>query len=301
MSVYFTDTDGSQTLLSPTQYTLYLTPAAVGAIWGIGGTVTYPKTGPAMTNGQSITIIRNVPITQLFSFNNQGTILLNVVEQALDTLCLEIQQIAAKTGQVSGIWAPNVQYSYGSLVQDGPNGNNSGNYYFTTIGNTSSDWSTALANGYYTLAFPNPNVSPPGSSTDKAIVRWNGTTGKIIQNSPVLIQDDGTITGFRNAIVSETGTSFTLSEATHGSRTTQTTNGSAVTVTCPNSIAAGVDGEVVQQGAGQVTFTAQSGATIQNRQSQFKVAGQYGVVRWKVMTNSDGNSAVYSIAGDTSV
>lgn len=37
------------------------------------------------------------------------------------------------------------------------------------------------------------DVSGPGSSTDKAIVRFNGTTGKIIQNSKTLLQDGGAI------------------------------------------------------------------------------------------------------------
>lgn len=37
------------------------------------------------------------------------------------------------------------------------------------------------------------NVSGPVSSTDNAITRFNGTTGKIIQDSSVLINDDGSI------------------------------------------------------------------------------------------------------------
>lgn len=37
------------------------------------------------------------------------------------------------------------------------------------------------------------DVSGPGSSTDKAIARWNGTTGKIIQDSKTLVQDGGAI------------------------------------------------------------------------------------------------------------
>lgn len=38
------------------------------------------------------------------------------------------------------------------------------------------------------------DVTGPGSSDDKAIARFNGTTGKIIQNSPrTLVQDSGAI------------------------------------------------------------------------------------------------------------
>ena len=37
-------------------------------------------------------------------------------------------------------------------------------------------------------------VIGPASSTDKAVVRWNGTTGELIQNSTVLLSDTGAFT-----------------------------------------------------------------------------------------------------------
>lgn len=37
------------------------------------------------------------------------------------------------------------------------------------------------------------DVSGPVSSTDKAIVRWNGNDGKTIQDSPIIVQDNGKI------------------------------------------------------------------------------------------------------------
>lgn len=37
------------------------------------------------------------------------------------------------------------------------------------------------------------DVTGPGSSTDKAIARFNGTTGKIIQDSKTIVQDGGAI------------------------------------------------------------------------------------------------------------
>lgn len=39
------------------------------------------------------------------------------------------------------------------------------------------------------------DVSGPGSSSDNAVARFDGTTGKIVQNSVVLISDTGDITG----------------------------------------------------------------------------------------------------------
>lgn len=46
------------------------------------------------------------------------------------------------------------------------------------------------------------NVDGPGSSTDNAIARFDGTTGKLIQNSGVTISDNAVITlvGVVNAI-----------------------------------------------------------------------------------------------------
>ena len=47
------------------------------------------------------------------------------------------------------------------------------------------------------------NVSGPGVSTDRAIARYNSTTGKLLLNSPVTIADDGTVDGVKT--VSPTG------------------------------------------------------------------------------------------------
>lgn len=44
-------------------------------------------------------------------------------------------------------------------------------------------------------------LTGPGFSTDNAMVRWDGTTGKIIQNSSVLISDSGNITDVNNTQV----------------------------------------------------------------------------------------------------
>ena len=37
------------------------------------------------------------------------------------------------------------------------------------------------------------NVTGPNSSTDNAVVRWDGTTGKFIQNSTAILNDDGVL------------------------------------------------------------------------------------------------------------
>jgi hypothetical protein len=65
------------------------------------------------------------------------------------------------------------------------------------------------ATAFYQVAFPAPmtlvllasvtgNVSGPGSSTDNAVARFDGTTGTLLQNSPVIIDDSGNISGVVN-------------------------------------------------------------------------------------------------------
>ena len=49
-------------------------------------------------------------------------------------------------------------------------------------GNPSIEWATDSGSG---------DVSGPASSTDNAVARFDGSTGKILQNSGVLISDGG--------------------------------------------------------------------------------------------------------------
>lgn len=67
-------------------------------------------------------------------------------------LCMEIQQVAARTGQFRGTWITSEDYNFGDVVIDGVNGSNTGNYYMCAIANTSSVWTTDLANGDWILA-----------------------------------------------------------------------------------------------------------------------------------------------------
>lgn len=152
VSVYYIDTVGNQTLLSPTQYTLVINAAAPNQLWGIGGTITYPLAGSAIAVGTYLLLQRTLPLTQETSVQNQGNYYAQVTEQALDILEMQIQQLAARTGQLRGTWATGVQYNFGDVVVDGVNGNNTGNYYMCVTANTSSIWATALAAGYWSLS-----------------------------------------------------------------------------------------------------------------------------------------------------
>lgn len=94
VNVYYTDASNSVTLLQPTQYTITINATPSNGLWGVGGTVTYPLSGSPIATGTFLTIVRSVPYTQTTSISNQGTIYPQAIEMALDTLCLEIQQLA---------------------------------------------------------------------------------------------------------------------------------------------------------------------------------------------------------------
>lgn len=92
--VTYTDPDGASTDLSQSQYSVTLNPALPGAIWGIGGDVTYPLSGSPIPDGSSLTIVRILPETQETQISNQGAFYPRVVEQELDLLMMTIQQVS---------------------------------------------------------------------------------------------------------------------------------------------------------------------------------------------------------------
>lgn len=192
LEVVFTDTDGSQTTLDSSTYTVFINPPAVGQIWGVGGTLTYPLTGSPIASGTSLTISRILPYTQVISISNQGDFAPRVTEEMGDTLAMQIQQVVARTGQMRGTWITNTDYNYGDVVQDGANGSNSHNYYMCAIANTSSVWATDLAAGDWSLAIQSTlpvtllplSIPNGGTGTTGA----TGTAGSVVLSiSPTLV------------------------------------------------------------------------------------------------------------------
>ena len=93
-----------------------------------------------------------------------------------------------------------------------------------------------------------------------------------------------------------TGTSHTLAEADDG-KVLLFTNGDPITLTVPAGLTLGHSCTVIQQGAGQITFTPSS-TTIRNRQSHTKTAGQYarvGLFHYQESSTSN----FYNLGGDT--
>jgi len=85
--VIYTDGNGNSTILTESQYTI----TGIGS--STGGTVTYTISGAAIAIGTSLTIARNVPYVQSYSFNNQGYFLPSVIESAFDYVTMALQQI----------------------------------------------------------------------------------------------------------------------------------------------------------------------------------------------------------------
>lgn len=85
----FTDSDGDQTILSTSQYTI------TGLDDENGGTITYPLSGSPMAVGESLTLQRVVPYTQPTVLTNQGGYYPDVVEGADDWIVMQTQQLDA--------------------------------------------------------------------------------------------------------------------------------------------------------------------------------------------------------------
>src|SRR6185437_5227497 len=93
ISVIYTDASGNETTRAPSQYTLALNAVLPGQLWSLGGTVTYPLIGSPIATGTSLTIVRELSLTQLVSLSNQGNVFPSAVEQALDLLEMQLQQV----------------------------------------------------------------------------------------------------------------------------------------------------------------------------------------------------------------
>ena len=131
-----------------------------------------------------------------------------------------------------------------------------------------------------------------------AVVVGGGAGGAPVKTPVTVDPSTGAIAGFAATFNNQSGTTYTLASSDAG-KTVTLNNASAITVTLPNSLPAGFTCECIQLGAGQVTFSAASGATLNNRQSQTKIAGQHGAARLAVTANSGGTAAIYNLAGDT--
>jgi hypothetical protein len=80
-----------------------------------------------------------------------------------------------------------------------------------------------------------------------------------------------------SGVVTEAGTSLTLTAATHNGRILRFASGTDVTLTVPSGLGAGFSCLIVQRGAGVVIPTAGGGVTIRQRLGYTKTAGLYAI------------------------
>ena len=142
------------------------------------------------------------------------------------------------------------------------------------------------------------DVVGPASSVDNTLPRFDGTSGKALQGSGVAVTDLNEISGYRGHVNPQTGTTYTLVAADSG-KVVELENAAAIAATLPDSLPAGFCCTVVQAGAGQVTFGIGGGATLRQRQSHTKTAGQWAGTTLYVRTNAGGSAAEWVLMGDT--
>lgn len=224
--ISYTDADGVQTTLTPSQYTLVITAPTGSQTFGVGGTVTYPKVGSPIASGTSLTISRLVPFTQTTSISNQGNFAPAVIEAALDTLCMEIQQSNARGGAFRGTWATDTDYNFGDIVVDGANGTDTGNYYNCIISNTSDVWATELAAGDWNLMINIQGIADDAAdAANSASAAATSATNAATSASSASTSATTATTQASNASTSATNAASSASSAST-SATTATTQAS---------------------------------------------------------------------------
>jgi len=132
-------------------------------------------------------------------------------------------------------------------------GETGGVKYLREDGDGTCSWQTPSGAG---------DVTGPGSATDNAIVRMDGTTGKLIQNSNVTIDDSGNITGQAGAAGITSSGAITLSS--NSNDLVLATNGA---LTVPST----VDGRDLATDGSKLDGI-ESGATADQTDSEIKTA-----------------------------
>jgi hypothetical protein len=137
-------------------------------------------------------------------------------------------------------------------------------------------------------------AGPQGSQGADGADGSNGTQGPQGATGPTGSTGATGSSDYSAAVNTQTGvTSYTISTTDNG-KVVALDHSAGIAVEAPASLGAGFNCVLIQLGAGQVTVTAGSGATVSNRQSHTKIAGEKGVATLV----ATGTSA-YVLAGDT--
>jgi hypothetical protein len=163
--------------------------------------------------------------------------------------------IGASSGYVEFV----AQTSAGSVTYTWPNADGVSGYVLRTDGSGVLSW-VAQSGG------SGGDVTGPASSTDNAVARFDLTTGKIIQNSQVIVDDSGTVTGV----------------AALAAVTASITSANAATFRLIGA-STGYVGLVAASTAGSTTYTMPSA---DGSSGQFLKTNGSGVLSWDSATGS---------------
>lgn len=213
LSVIFTDASGNETVLTQgagaTQYQIVLNAPVPGAIWGLGGTVTYNPSGTPIANGTTLTIFRTLPLTQAISLQNQISLaeLGNGAETGLDTLEMQIQQVAEQINRV--IVAPIVDPSTINLIL--PPAAQRANQVLAFDGAGNVIAGSTPATGIISTA-----MQPVVSAASLAAGRTAFGLGNIaVENIGAGLQDDGAGSVRTASIISQVASNQAIHKANH--------------------------------------------------------------------------------------
>lgn len=210
-----------------------------GSLWNYKGktsaTSGYPGDGYVLWNNATQTSATSIIISHLDQHNNDIDRLLSLINTG-QTVLLQDQNASANYQ----IWT----------VSGTPTNTNAGlsNSYWTipvTLSSSGGTGTTGFSNNTALLVAVKGggagDVAGPGSSTDNAITRFNGTTGKSIQNSASILSDTDTIStpnaaadeiGFKGIPQNSISADYTLVLA-DASKCIYKGSGGAITVTIP--------------------------------------------------------------------
>ncbi len=265
MSVIYTNTTGVQTVLLSTQYTLTRNAVVPPSLHSIGGTVVYPLVGSPIANGTSLTLTRTIPLVQGSSISNQGNFYPAVVEDALDTLCQQLQQVNGRTGQQRGVWSTGTLYNYGDIVQDGANGANTTNYYLNIIPGTSTTWASDLAAGDWSLVINLQTIA--GYATTASTGATTATAQAVIATSQASTATTQATNAAASAATSSTNATSTAADvvSTHAdvvlTHADVVTTGTNATTTTANAASTASDVITTGTNATNAATSATNAAT----------------------------------------
>jgi len=177
-----------------------------------------------------------------------------------------------------------------------PNTTTANRILYSSANNTISEITSANTSSLVTNSSGVPSFT--SGTTANRVLRTDGSS---ITFSQVVLTTDvsGVLpeanVGLKRTINAQTGTTYTFvlsdGSAAGGNTLVTLSNASAITATVPanGSVAypVGTQIDVVQQGAGQVTFAPDTGVTINSKGGNLKISAQYvGVTLIKTATNT---------------